>query len=63
MKIPRITPTHLCNHQDIDNRSEVTFRKVDRYEVSCNADDHYSDAQQLAHSIVLQLLGFTSGLF
>jgi hypothetical protein len=39
------------------------FCKVDRYEVSCDADDRYSDAQQLAHSIVLRLLSFTSGSY
>jgi hypothetical protein len=34
MKILRITPTHLCNCQ---NAGKNTFRKVDRYEVSCDA--------------------------
>jgi len=63
MEILMITPMHLCNRQNAGDRSNNTFCKVDRYEVSCDADDRYSDAQQLAHSIVLRLLGFTSGLF
>jgi hypothetical protein len=54
-------PAHLCGDKDICDRSEGTFHQVDEYEVPCDVDGHYSNAQKLVYIVDVGLLGVRIG--
>jgi len=49
----RVRPTHLGKSQDVCNCSKDAFCKIDGDKVFGSVDGSYSDAQQLAHVVIL----------
>jgi hypothetical protein len=56
-----VMPARLCGDKDVCDQSEGTFHQVDGYEVLCNVDGHYSNAQKLVYIVDVGLLGVRIG--